>query len=264
MQSLDVLIVDDERLGRLGVRQQLAGRADVRVVGECEDGESAIRSIRASRPDLVFLDVRMPGLDAFDVIEKVGPGAMPAVIFVTAYDEHACRAFEVHAVDYLLKPIDPARFTDALDRALLASAGGLAADAAGAHRLLASLRATMRAARGAEAPAQPKRLVIRDGGRVTFIDPAEVHWIEAAGNFVRVHTGGRMHLHRATMDAMEESLGELFVRVRRSALVRIGGISYCEPFGRGSWILVLRSGDRIVSSRYFHANLRRLFGTDDV
>jgi two-component system LytT family response regulator len=205
----------------------------------------------------------MPGLDAFDVIEKVGPGAMPAVIFVTAYDEYACRAFEVHAVDYLLKPIDPARFTDALDRALLADAGGHAADAGRTLRLLTSLRATLQVAHGAEASPQPKRLVIRDGGRVTFIDPATVDWIEAAGNFVRVHTGGRTHLHRATMDAMEESFGELFVRVRRSALVRVGGIGYCEPYGRGSWVLVLRSGDRIVSSRYFHANLRRLFGTDD-
>jgi two-component system LytT family response regulator len=231
----------------------------VRVVGECADGESAVRAIRASRPDLVFLDVQMPGLDAFDVIEEVGARTMPPVIFVTAYDEYACRAFEVHAVDYLLKPIDPLRFADALDRALLAASGNRPLDAGAVERLLASLRSPQ----PDQPSAAPKRIVVRDSGRVTFIDPATVDWIEAAGNFVRIHAAGRSHLHRATMDSMEAMLGELFVRVRRSALVRIAAIAWCEPYGRSSWVLVLRSGARIISSRYFMANLRRLFGETD-
>ena len=255
MRSLDVLVVDDERLARLGVLQQLADRPGVRIVGECADGDAAVCAIRASRPDLVFLDVQMPGLDAFGVIEEIGAREMPRVIFVTAHDEYACRAFEVHAVDYLLKPLDPDRFTDALDRAMHAASAGETADASAIRGLLAAVRLSMPTARLA-----PARLPVRENGRVTFLDPATIDWIEAAGNVVRIHSSGRTHLHRATMDAMEAMTGAAFVRVRRSALVRVGAIAYCEPYGRSTWVLVLRSGARVVSSRYFSANLRRLFG----
>ena len=257
MRPVDVLVVDDERLARLGVLQALAGRPEVRLVGECADGDAAVRAIRASRPDLVFLDVQMPGRDAFDVIEEIGADEMPRVIFVTAHDEYACRAFEVHAVDYLLKPLDPERFADALDRALLAASTSTPSDAGAVRRLLASLRG---ATPPATAPAAPARLPVRENGRITFLEPAAIDWIEAAGNFVRIHAGGRTHLHRATMESMAESLGDAFVRVRRSALVRVGAIAYCEPYGRSTWVLVLRGGARVVSSRWFQPNLRRLLG----
>ena len=256
MRPVDVLVVDDERLARLGVLQALAGRPEVRLVGECADGDAAVRAIRTSRPDLVFLDVQMPGRDAFDVIEEIGADEMPRVIFVTAHDEYACRAFEVHAVDYLLKPLDPERFADALDRALLAASTSTPSDAAAVRRLLASLRG----AAPAPAPAAPARLPVRENGRITFLDPGAIDWIEAAGNFVRIHAGGRVHLHRATMESMAEAFGDAFVRVRRSALVRVGAIAYCEPYGRSTWIMVLRGGSRVVSSRWFQPNLRRLFG----
>jgi two-component system LytT family response regulator len=256
--GLVVLIVDDEPLARRGLREQLARLPRRVAVLEAGSGTEAVRLIRERRPDLVLLDVQMPGMDGFAVVEAVGAPAMPPVIFVTAYDRHALRAFEVHAVDYLLKPVDPERLRDAVERARAA----LAADQVTALR--AAVAAATRLSRTDTPPAVPdgadRRLALRDGGRIVFVRPEEIDWADADGNYVLLHVGPRAIRHRATMDEMEALLGAAFVRIRRSTLLRVGAVEYCEPWGKGSYVFVLRDRTRLTSSRYFRARLAPLFG----
>jgi len=243
------------------VRELVAERPNVASVREAEGGSDAVRLIRERRPDVVFLDVQMPRVDGFGVIEAVGAAAMPPVVFVTAYDEHALRAFEVHAVDYLLKPVDPDRFRDAFDRAARAARDAVRDDLAA---LRAGLAALVRRAReeppGEPAPPAERRLAVHAGGRVVFVSPREILWVEALGNYVNLHVRGGAVRHRATMDEMEATLGAAFMRVRRSALVRTDAVRYAEPLGKGSWILVLHDGTRVASSRYFRDRLDALLG----
>ena len=267
LSELAVLIVDDEPLARRGVRElvgELSGIGDVR---EAPNGTEAVRLIRERRPDLVFLDVQMPRIDGFAVIETIGARAMPPVIFVTAYDEHAVKAFEVHAVDYLVKPIDPDRFRDAVERARRVIAGEgldalratLAALVPAVRQAKATLDATAADSMGAGARVD-RRIPVRLRGRVVFVDPLEIDWVESLGNYVRLHGRGRSIRHRATMDEMEAVLGATFVRIRRSVLVRATAILYCEPLGKGSWVVVLHDQTRLTSSRYYRAQLGTLLG----
>ncbi|HEX6748323.1 MAG TPA: LytTR family DNA-binding domain-containing protein [Longimicrobium sp.] len=245
-----VLIVDDERLARLGVRQLLEEH-DVEVVGECDGGEAAIAAIRRLAPDLVFLDVQMPEVDGFAVVERVGLEKMPAVVFVTAFDAYAVRAFDVHAVDYVLKPIDEERFHESVARAL-------------ARLRQASLeRIDQRVAALASAvpsalEAGGQRIVVKEGGRISFVRHDEIDWAEADGNYVRLHVGAKSHLVRGTMDRTAEVLGPGFIRIGRSAVVAIGAIRHLEPYGRGTYSLLLRSGEKLVTSRLYRGNLERL------
>ena len=267
MTSLSVLVVDDEPLARRGVRElldELAGIGDVR---EAPNGGEAIRMIRERRPDLVFLDVQMPRIDGFGVIEAIGARDMPPVIFVTAYDAHAVKAFEVHAVDYLVKPVDPDRFRDAVDRARRVIANGeldaLRTTLASVVHAVRQVRLVTEAAGGEPTPARlpgDPRIPVRAGGRVVFVDPREIDWVESLANYVRLHARGRSLRHRATMDDMERILGPGFVRIRRSILVRSSAILYCEPLGKGSWVVVLHDQTRLTSSRYYRAQLAPLFG----
>ncbi|MEZ4585525.1 MAG: LytTR family DNA-binding domain-containing protein [Gemmatimonadales bacterium] len=230
---LTVLIVDDEPLARRGVRVRLERAGEVEVVGECESGREAVRAIAELGPDLVFLDVQMPGMDGFEVIERVG-GAMPPVVFVTAFDQHALRAFDAAALDYLLKPIDDERFGVMLARAR--------------QRV-----AERRLAAGAPAPA---RLLVRERGRVAFVDPAEIRWVEARGDYVRLHLADRTHLLRETIGALERRLPpEGFVRVHRSALVRARAVAGLEQRSSRDWSVVLEDGTRIKLSRRHRAEL---------
>jgi two-component system LytT family response regulator len=242
-----VLIVDDEPLARRGLRQELEQFPAVDIVGECRNGAEAVDAIVERRPDLVLLDVQMPGLTGFDVIERVGADIMPAVIFVTAYDKHAVRAFDVHAVDYVLKPVDPDRFRDALDRAAAAIARSGRSRAA---RLDAVARA---ATRGNGTPRPPlNRIVIEEGGTLRFVEAAAIDWIEAAGNYVRVHVGAATHVLRGPLTRLAARLGaDRFVRIRRSALVNVRAITSLERYGKASYSLALRTGARLVSSRYY-------------
>jgi len=248
-----VLIVDDEPLARRGLRQELERFPTVQVVGECQNGAEAIEAIVTRGPDLVLLDVQMPGLTGFDVIERVGADLMPAVIFVTAYDKHALKAFEVHAVDYVLKPIDPDRFRDAMDRATVA---------VGQRRrgTIERLNAIGRARAGDDGPRPPlTRVVVPDGGKLTFVEAATIDWIEAAGNYVRLHVAARQHLMRGPLTRLAARLGaERFVRIRRSALVNVRAIAGLERYGRLSYTLTLRTGKTLVSSRYYARQLRAL------
>ena len=255
----DVLIVDDEPLARAVLREVLA---DIGITGirDARNGAEAVSSIRSAAVDLVLLDVQMPKMDGFDVIQEIGPSEMPPVIFVTAFDKHAVRAFEVHAVDYLLKPVDPARLRDAIERARSLFA------ARDENPLEDSLRAAIRMFRESQsalslpASASPggvadNRLAIRDQGRVHFVRPEEISWLESQGNYVTLHLRGRTLRHRATVDQMAEALGASFIRIRRSTLVRALSVRMCEAEGKGSYIITLDDGTRLQSSRFFRTHL---------
>jgi two-component system LytT family response regulator len=260
-----VLIVDDEPLARRGLRRELDRMPGTTCVGESASRDEAIVAIRSQRPDLVLLDVQLGRATGFEVIERVGADAMPLVVFVTAYDRHALRAFEVHAVDYVLKPVDPDRLRDAIDRATrLRSLERGASLAERLERLLAERTDRAAAAAPPLVPAiVPDRIAVSQGDRRSFVDVATIDWVEAYGNYVRVHASGRTHLLRSTMSRMEHRLSASsspvrFIRVRRSALVNEQAIVTVEPYGKGMFLLTLRDGARLVSSRYHQSGLRRL------
>lgn len=251
---LRVLVVDDERLARVGLRRQLEALEDVRIVGECASGGEAVRAIGETDPDLVLLDIQMPGMDGFEVIRRVGMGRMPAVVFVTAFDEYAIAAFEVDAVDYVLKPIDPGRFRSAIRRARtrLGSEGREGVEAR-LERLLGRLESVAGEEKGEARPAHGgglRRIAVRKGGRVVLLDTAEVGWIEAAGNYVRLHAAGEAYLVRRTMKAMDRELDPArFLRIHRSLIVNMERVSHLEPLEGERYVFVLEGGTRLESSR---------------
>ncbi len=263
---MKVLVVDDEPLARRGLRRELQRIAGMTCVGECAGVAEAVAAIVEHRPDVVLLDVQLGRATAFEVIEQIGVDAMPLVVFVTAYDRHALRAFEVNAVDYVLKPVDPERLREALDRA--AHLRSLEQGASLADRL-ERLLAAQQPALGAPARRETDRIVVRDGGRLAFVDVSAIDWIEADGNYVRVHIGAKAHSLRTTMARMERRVGGVagpdvaaarFVRIRRSALVSISAIVTLEPVRKGMYLLQLRNGARLISSRYHQTGLRRVLG----
>ena len=258
---LQVLIVDDEPLARRGIRVRLAAARDVSVVGECGNGREAIAAIRSLQPDLVFLDVQMPGLSGFDVVAAVQPERMPVVVFVTAHDEHAIHAFDVQALDYLLKPIDDERFARTVERArerLAERRDGTLARRMAA--LLAERDASPAAAPLATGRADA-RLAVRDRGRIVLVDVADIAWVQAEGDYVRVHVPGRSHLIRETMTAMESRLTpERFARIHRSAIVNVRQIIELRPETNGEFVVVLRDGAQLRSSRSYADRLRSIVG----
>jgi two-component system LytT family response regulator len=244
---MKVVLVDDEPPGRLALRQQLAALPAAEIVAECGDGASAVEAILRHAPDVLFLDVQLGGVSGLDVLERVGTDAVPAIVFVTAYDRYAVRAFEAHAVDYLLKPIDPDRFQEAWQRA----AARVEQERDEPDQRVAALV-------GRDTPQPLERFVVRSGGRLMFVPVNSVDWIEAAGNYVRLHQGGQEHLLRRTLSGLGRRLGDRFVRIRRTALVNAQAISALEPYGKGSYVVHLRDGTRLVSSRYAGRALRVL------
>jgi two-component system LytT family response regulator len=230
----------------------LEGRAGYTVVAECGDGVEAVRVLASLRPELVFLDVQMPELDGFGVVEALGEDRLPVIVFVTAFDDYAIRAFEVSAVDYLLKPFDRARFDKALAKAsarLHASPSSAADDDE-----LRAFIARLRVERG-----YPARFVVRSDGRIAFVRVGDVDWIDSAGNYVRLHVGGRVHLLRETMKSVESKLNpETFVRVHRSAIVNIDRVVALEPYFHGEYVVTMRDGAKLTSSRSHSAALRSL------
>ena len=255
---MKLLIVDDEPLAREGLRREVSRLPGITVVGECGTRADAVDVIVERRPDVVLLDIQLGRGTAFEIIEEIGVDAMPLVIFVTAYDRHALKAFEVHAVDYLLKPVDPARLRDALDRAAVQATQQR--ERTTVSRLEALLE-SLGSATGAAAPAaRPVRLVVRDGERLMFLDVNRIEWIESAGNQVRVHAGARSYLMRVTMDRLEQRLAGRgdFIRVRRSALINVRAVATLERYAKGMYTLRLTSGATVTSSRYHQAALREL------
>lgn len=254
------LIVDDEPPARRGIAARLARTGDVQVVRQCGNGREAVKAIRELAPDLVFLDVQMPGVDGFGVVEAIGPLAMPAVIFVTAYDANAVKAFDAEAVDFLLKPIDDDRFARALARARR-RLEERTQQAMGA-RVAAVLAQLGRGRVPAEAPATG-RLMIREAGRVVFLEADEIDWIAAEGDYVRVHAGGRSHLVRETMQAMEARLGNThFARVHRSTLVNVARIKELRPLTGREWLVVLDTGAELRLSRRYRDRLAHQTGLE--
>ncbi len=247
------LVVDDEPLARERVRTLLEAEPDVEVVGECADGDEAVESIRSLAPDLVFLDVQMPGIDGLEVIRRIGAERMPAVVFATAYDEFALQAFEANALDYLLKPYETERFQDALERARrrLAAERGPRLD----PRLLALLD-------GIERPAEfRERFVVRIGNRFQLVKTGEIDWVEAEDNYVRLHVGKASHLLRETMAEMERQLDpRRFVRIHRSAIVNVDRIQTIESWGAGEFLFVLADGTKLTSTRRYRDRLRDVLG----
>lgn len=222
---MKVLIVDDEPLARQVVRLLAATDRELTIVGECS-GIDAVEQIQRLRPDILFLDIQMPEVDGFEVLERVGADSVPAIVFITAHDDFALRAFEVHALDYLLKPFDDRRFFTALSRA----------------------KERVRARAGAAAPV--KRFLVRTREKVLFIRSEDIDWVEAADYYVSIHTGGKAYLLRQTMMELERQLDPAkFVRVHRSAIVNLDRVAEMHPLFRGDCLLVLQDGTRLRMSR---------------
>jgi two-component system LytT family response regulator len=240
-----VLIVDDEPLARDGVALYLKAHPDISVVGASENGSEAIRAIREHSPDLVLLDVKMPGLTGFDVIESIGVERMPPVIFLTAYADYAVRAFRVSAIDYLQKPIDAARLAEALDRARTSIAQN---DLYKRTQALSSvLDQLTRTSGGAE-----DRIAVRSGGNTHFLRPNEISWVEAAGDYVTIYTTKQHYVVREALHDMEQRLApHHFHRVHRSSLVSIGKVRALEVLESGDTELVLEDGTRLKVGRAY-------------
>lgn len=261
-----ILIVDDEPAAREGLRHLLAADPDVTVVGECANGREALESLHGAAADVLFLDVQMPGLDGFGVLRELGPDRVPVVVFVTAYDQYALHAFEVHALDYLLKPFSDERFQEALARAKAHVRRGRLGELG---RRLAALVAELAQPTPppvAEVPPRGAktyldRLVIKSGGRVTLLRVTDIDWIDAEGDYVRIHVGPQWHLLRETMKSLEAQLDpRQFVRIHRSTIVNIERVKELQPFFRGEYVLVLHEGTTLKLSRGYREHLEQMLG----
>jgi two-component system LytT family response regulator len=247
---LRALIVDDEPIARRRIRRLLRSVDAVEIAGECGDGRSALEAIDSTRPDLVFLDVQMPELDGFDVVTQLHPERTPAVVFVTAFDRYALRAFDVHAVDYLLKPIAPARLRLAVDRVRDRIERGTNQSA------LVSLLQELR-----NRPRPLTRLAVRARGRIVMLDVDAIDWIQAADNYVTVHASGREYLLRETLAALERQLDPAcFVRIHRSTIAALDRIVELQPSSHGDFDVRLRDGTQLTLSRSWREHVERALG----
>jgi two-component system LytT family response regulator len=252
-----VVIVDDEPLARARLRRLLAAHADIAIVAECADGATAIAAVRAHRPDLLFLDVQMPELDGFAVLAALGDPGEAAVVFVTAYERHAARAFDAEAVDYLVKPYDAPRLARAVTRARARGEARRSGRSADRTRELAPRLDALLAA----LPAPATRLPVRVGEHIEMLDLADVDYFEAEGNYVAVHTAGKVHLIRDTLTAMASRLDpRRFVRIHRSRIVRIDQVRTIAPLFHGEYRLTLRDGTQLTSGRSYRDALRAALG----
>ena len=248
------LVVDDEPLARARMRTLLADHPDVEIVAECGNGADAILAIEKHAPELVFLDIQMPELDGFGVIEAVGAERMPMVIFVTAYDEYAVQAFEVHALDYLLKPVERERFAAALERAKARLADPAASPTEGSpdraqfQALLEHLGRRQR---------RDVRIAIKVDGRLLMLRTAEIDWIEAVDNHARIHVGAEAHLVRDTLTRLEQRLpSSRFLRIHRSTIVNTERVKELQPWFQGDFVVILHDGSRHTSGRSYRQRLQ--------
>ena len=240
--KIRALIVDDEPLARERVRSMLYDEADIEIAGECGDGPAAVVAIRKLSPDLLFLDVQMPGMDGFEVLRAVGKDRMPVVIFVTAYDQHAVKAFEAHALDYLLKPFKPARFKETVQRAREHLA----------NRQAGVVSKNLAALLGQAKPERDfiSRIAVKTGERTVFVKTSQIDYVESAGNYVVLHVGRENHVVRETLTALEGQLDpKKFVRISRSMLVNADQIKELQPLFKGEHAVVLHSGKQLTMTR---------------
>jgi len=267
-----VLIVDDEALARQRVRRLLQSETDVEIVGEAESGREAVQMIRELQPDLVCLDVQMPELDGFGVLRELEGEHAPMILFITAYDEHAQRAFDVHAVDYVLKPLDEERFKAAFDRARKQRAHAVAAERLG--ELLETVR---RLADGTAVPdARPdgnggapaghngsyaSRILVKQDGRMFFVKTTEIDWIEADRNYVRLHVGKTAHTIRERISHLEETLDpRLFARIHRSTIVNLNRVREMQQWFSGDYVVILEDGAKLRLSRHYRDRVEKQVG----
>jgi two-component system, LytTR family, response regulator len=254
---IKVLIVDDEALARNRISEILRKDSEIQLVGECANGLEALEAIREHAPHLLFLDVQMPEMDGFTLLEALPRERIPTVVFVTAFDQYALRAFEVYALDYILKPFDAERFNRTLHhaKAQIRQVRGSALNQ-GLLDLLADLK---------EKPKTkiPERLVIKTAGRVSFLKTAEIDWIESEGNYVRLHVGKETHLLRETLNQMEDRLdSNQFLRIHRSTIVNLDRVKELQPWFHGEYRVLLQDGTQVLLSRKYREKLRDLLGKD--
>lgn len=251
MQGVRALIVDDESLARDRIRLLLERNSSVTAVSEARNGVEALEAISKERPDVIFLDVQMPGLSGFEMLEKLGPKAMPAVVFVTAHDQYAVQAFEFHAVDYLLKPVEGERLKLALERAASRVQTHKADDLPSKNAaMLADLRAGAR---------EPERIPIKNNGRISFVSITDIDWVGSADNYAELHVGNHSHLIRETLSSLAERLPvETFCRVSRTAIINLSRLRELQPLPHGEYVLTLTTGAKITLSRTYRDLLERL------
>jgi two-component system LytT family response regulator len=252
MQQIRAVIIDDERLARQRIRRMLSEAPDFAVAGEFENSEQGLAYLEANPAELLFLDVQMPGMDGFSLLEALGPERAPMVIFVTAYDEYALRAFEVHAFDYLLKPFDQPRFAKTIERARRQ----LSSDGRSSEKLLDLLKEFRQRSQ------EPARFAIKTPGRLFFVRQEDIDWMEAADNYVNLHTGHETHLIRETMNALEQRLdSHKFLRIHRSTMVNADRIKELRPWFHGEYIVVLKDGTELTLSRTYREKILNLLGS---
>jgi two-component system LytT family response regulator len=251
--KIKALIVDDEVLARKFIRRLLKDDHEVEIVGECGNGRDAVTTIRKQSPDLVFLDIQMPELDGFSVLEAVGLDQLPEIVFTTAYEHYAIRAFELHALDYLLKPFDQARFRDAIKHAKERIHQRQLED--GRVQIGALLESVKKQ------PEYLDRLIIKADGRITFLKTREIDWIEADDKYVQLHTGKTARMVRQTLSAMESQLDpKRFLRIHRSAIVNVERVKELQPLFGGEHAVLLEDGMKLTLSRKYKAKLFELLG----
>jgi two-component system LytT family response regulator len=261
--KIKVLVVDDEPLARDKIRGMLKNKEDFEIVGEAGNGKEAVSAIHKLEPDLLFLDVQMPEMDGFQVLQTIGPNRIPMVVFVTAYDRYALQAFEVFALDYLLKPFDRERFDKALARARTQLDQEIRKDLTqGLQALMEELSRVRQS--GSLATPGPKfleRLAIKASGRIFFLRTQDIDYIESEGNYVRVHTGKESHLIREAMSVLETQLDpKKFLRIHRCTIVNVDRIQELQPWFHGEYRVILRTGVQLTLSRSYREKLREFLG----
>ncbi len=242
--------MDDEPLAREKIFQLLQAESGLEIIDQCGDGQSAVQSIEQKKPDLVFLDIQMPELNGFEVLGALEPDEIPVIVFVTAYDQYAIKAFEIHALDYLLKPFDRERFKSTLKRAREQLE---AQNLSKLHEKISILLSERHSKN------YPDRIAIKSSGKILFITIAMIDWIEAAGNYVKLHVGSEAHLHRETMNSLEEKLDpEQFARIHRSTIINLERIREIQPFFNGEHVVILKDNTKLTLSRRYRTKLQAL------
>jgi two-component system LytT family response regulator len=240
------IIVDDEPLGRKMIKEYLQDFPEIKIVGECKNGKQAVKAINEDKPDLVFLDIRMPGMDGFEVLEHIDP--MPRIIFTTAYDDYALKAFEVNAADYLLKPYDRKRFSEAIQKVIDRST----TSSDEVERILRVLHQSR------EPEDYPKRVFVRLGRKIISVQLQDISWIEAYGDYTQLHTNSGTHLCNLSMNALEQRLdSNQFLRVHRSYIIATNSIDHLEGDGEGGYTAFLKDKSEVKVSRNYSAKLRK-------
>lgn len=255
-EAIKTLIVDDESLARKRIRDLLRGRNEFEIIGECADGAKAVESIEKMSPDLLFLDIQMPDMDGFQVLDNLQN--LPTTIFVTAYDKYALKAFEVHAVDYLLKPFDDERFEEMLEYVGKQIKRNQTEDLS---EKLNALLANFHHLEARKSTEYQTRLVLKSTGRINFIEIKNIDWIEAEGSYISLKVGGKSHLLRGTLKSLEEILNpDIFLRIHRSTIVNVNQIKELQPHFHGEFVVILKDGKRLKLSRNYREQAEKLLG----